>query len=127
MERNIKFLNWKNKYYENYISQINIWIIWNIYQPINHIFHRIRKKKKASQFVWKHKRPHIAKTTLRKKNGAGWMNEPPWLQIMLKSYSHQNVMILAQKQKCRTISKIKNPVINPNTCGHLISSKEARI
>ena len=29
-----------------------------------------------SQLVWKHKRPHIAKTILRKKNGTGRINVP---------------------------------------------------
>ena len=29
-----------------------------------------------SQFIWKHKSPQIAKTALRKKNGAGGINFP---------------------------------------------------
>ena len=44
------------------------------YEITNGIFHRTRTK--ISQFIWKYKRPQIAKVVLRKKNGAGEINLP---------------------------------------------------
>ena len=44
------------------------------YQIVNGIFHRT--KQNISQFIWKHKRPQIAKAVLKKKNGAGGIKLP---------------------------------------------------
>jgi hypothetical protein len=43
------------------------------------------------KFIWKNKRPQIAKAIMSKK-------EQCWLQILLQSYSNKNSMVLAQKQ-----------------------------
>ena len=45
-EKYTMFLNWKNQYYENdYTTQSNLQIQFNLYQITNVIFHRIRTKK----------------------------------------------------------------------------------
>ena len=38
-----------------------------------------------------------------------WRNQPAWLQTILQSYSHQDSMVLAQRQKYRSMSKIESP------------------
>ena len=36
-------------------------------------------------------------------------NQPPWLQIILRNYSHQDSMVLAQKQKYRQMEQGRSP------------------
>ena len=57
------------------------------------------------------------------------MNQASWLQIILQSYSHQDSMILAQKQNCRSIEQDKKPRNKPMHApmGTLFLTKEARI
>ena len=42
-----------------------------------------------------------------------WRNQPSWLQIILQSYSHQNSMVLAQKQKHRPMEQDRQPRSKP--------------
>jgi len=53
----------------------------------------------TSPFVWKYKKPQIAKAILRKKNGIGEINLPN-IRLYYKA-SHQDSMVLAQSQKYR--------------------------
>ena len=48
-----------------------------------------------------------------KKEEWNWRDQPPRLQIILQSYSHQDSMILAQKQKYRPTEQDRKPRNKP--------------
>ena len=68
-------------------------------------------EQKISQFIWKQKRPN-SQSHLEKEEWS-WKNQPSWLHIILQSYSHQDSMVLAQKQKYKPMEQDRKPRNKP--------------
>ena len=64
---------WVRRIFIDYTTKCNLQIQCDPYQIANSIFYRLEQK--ISQFIWKRKRPRIAKAILRK-NGAGGIKLP---------------------------------------------------
>ena len=105
------FLSRKNRYCENdYTTKYNLQIQWDPYQITNSIFHRTRKKNFTIHMETQ-KTPN-SQSSLENEE---WnlRNQPSWLQNILQSYSHQDSMVLAQKQKYRLMEQDWKPINKP--------------
>ena len=107
MERYSLFLGRKNQYCENdYTTKHNLQIQWNPYQITNDIFHRTRTKNYTIHM--KTQKTPNSQSSFEKEEWS-WRNQPSWLQVTPQSYSHQDSMVPAQKQKYRPTEQDRKP------------------
>ena len=111
MERYSMFLGRKNQYCENdYITKRNLQIQCESHQITNDIFHRTGTKNFTIRMETQ--KTLNSQSSLEKEEWS-WRNQPSWLQIILQSYSHQDSMVLAQKQKYRPMEQDRKPRNKP--------------
>ena len=97
MERYTMFLDWNNQHCENdYTIQSNLQIQCNPYQTTNGIFQRTGTI--SFTICTETQKTPNSQSNLEKEKWS-WRNQAPRLQTVLQSYSNQDSMVLAQKQK----------------------------
>ena len=107
MERYSMFLGRKNQYCENdYTTKCNLQIQCFPSQMTNGTFHRtITKYFTIHMETQKTLNSQIS----LKKEEWSWRNQHSLIQIRLQSYSHQDSMVLAQKQKYGPMEQDREP------------------
>ena len=105
MEKYTMFMDQKNQCSENeYTIQSNLQIQCNSYQTTSGIFHRARMNNFT--ICMEIQKTSNCQSNLEKEEW-NWRNQPASLQALLQSHSHQDSMVLAQRQKYRSMEQRK--------------------
>ena len=111
MERYTMFLDGKNQHCENdYTTQSNLLIQCNPYQTTNGIFHKT--KTKNFTICMETQKTLNSQSNLEKEKRS-WRSQAPGLQTIQQSYGNQDNMVLAQKQKYRSMEQDRKPRDKP--------------
>ena len=109
MERYTMLLDWKSQYYQSdYTTSGSLQIQCNPYQITKDIFH-ITQTKYFKVFLEAQRTQNSQRHSEKEK--WSWRNQAPRLQTILQNYSNQNYMVLAQRQKYRSVEQDRKPRI----------------
>ena len=115
------FLGRNNQYCKNDCTiKCSQQIKCNTYQNTNVVFHRTRTKI-FTIYIETQKTPN-SQSSLKKEEWS-WRNQPSWFQFILQNYSHQDSMVLAQKQEYRPMEQDRKPRNKPIHLRYLIFDK----
>ena len=107
MEKYTLFMDWKNQYCQNdYTTQSTLEMQCNPYQANNSIFHRTRTNNFT--ICMEIQKTSNSQSNLEKEEW-NWRNQPASPQALLQSHSHQDSMVLAQRQKHRSMEQNRKP------------------